>query len=199
MDESSSSLRVRLDTLVHFFLPSPTACPPTPRAVRATLTQGRSNNQWRRQLDSFPKHRPAHLSLCRPIEHGNPLGTLRRGEDQPRLQRGHEDSASRRSSGTLSALHLHCCTGCHHCYGKLTKHHRDECLCVLFYFFISSRTQIAAIASRSLERSKEFAKKHGIPKVYGGYEALAKDPNIGEWRAVSDQTDVGGKNLYSAF
>lgn len=66
---------------------------------------------------------------------------------------------------------------------------------VLFYFFISSRTQIAAIASRSLERSKEFAKKHGIPKVYGGYEALAKDPDVGEWRAVS--SGQAGKTLYS--
>lgn len=41
-------------------------------------------------------------------------------------------------------------------------------------------TQIAAIASRSLERAEEFAKRHGIPKAYGSYEALAKDPNIGE-------------------
>lgn len=42
-------------------------------------------------------------------------------------------------------------------------------------------TQIVAIASRSLERAEEFAKRHGIPKAYGGsYEVLAKDPNIGE-------------------
>ncbi|TKS69822.1 Trans-1,2-dihydrobenzene-1,2-diol dehydrogenase [Collichthys lucidus] len=38
--------------------------------------------------------------------------------------------------------------------------------------------QIAVIASRSLERSKEFAKKHGIPKAYGSYEELANDPDI---------------------
>ncbi|XP_058485899.1 trans-1,2-dihydrobenzene-1,2-diol dehydrogenase-like [Solea solea] len=38
--------------------------------------------------------------------------------------------------------------------------------------------QIAVIASRSLESAKEFARKHGIPKAYGSYEELAKDPDI---------------------
>ncbi|AWP01881.1 Hypothetical protein SMAX5B_013150 [Scophthalmus maximus] len=38
--------------------------------------------------------------------------------------------------------------------------------------------QIAVIASRSLERAKEFAGKHGIPKAYGGYEELASDPDV---------------------
>ncbi|XP_075907697.1 trans-1,2-dihydrobenzene-1,2-diol dehydrogenase-like [Nelusetta ayraudi] len=39
--------------------------------------------------------------------------------------------------------------------------------------------QIVAIASRSLERAEDFAKRHGIPRAYGGgYEVLAKDPNI---------------------
>lgn len=41
-------------------------------------------------------------------------------------------------------------------------------------------TQMVAIASRSLERAEEFAKRHGIPKAYGSYEVLANDPNIGE-------------------
>lgn len=45
--------------------------------------------------------------------------------------------------------------------------------------------QIAAIASRSLERAKEFAKKHGIPKAYSSYEELANDPDIGELKAMS--------------
>lgn len=36
-----------------------------------------------------------------------------------------------------------------------------------------------------MERSKEFAKKHGIPKAYGSYEELANDPDIGELRAMS--------------
>lgn len=43
--------------------------------------------------------------------------------------------------------------------------------------------QIAVIASRSLERAKEFAGKHGIPKAYGGYEELASDPDVGEFTA----------------
>uniref|UniRef100_A0A3Q3X8C8 Trans-1,2-dihydrobenzene-1,2-diol dehydrogenase n=1 Tax=Mola mola TaxID=94237 RepID=A0A3Q3X8C8_MOLML len=38
--------------------------------------------------------------------------------------------------------------------------------------------QIAAIASRSLVRAKEFAKKHRIPTAYGRYEELAKNPDI---------------------
>lgn len=46
-------------------------------------------------------------------------------------------------------------------------------------------SQIAAIASRSSERAKEFAKKHSIPKVYGSYEELARDPHIGELGAQS--------------
>lgn len=45
-------------------------------------------------------------------------------------------------------------------------------------------TQIAAIASRSLERAKEFAKRHGIPKAYSSYEELANDPDIGELNAI---------------
>ncbi|KAJ0056325.1 hypothetical protein NL108_004612 [Boleophthalmus pectinirostris] len=37
---------------------------------------------------------------------------------------------------------------------------------------------IAVVASRSLRRAQEFAKKHGIPKAYGSYEELANDPDI---------------------
>lgn len=54
-------------------------------------------------------------------------------------------------------------------------------VCVFF-----SHVQIAVIASRSLERAKEFAKRHGIPKAYGSYEELANDPDIGELRAMND-------------
>lgn len=50
---------------------------------------------------------------------------------------------------------------------------------VLFFFSLSC-VQIAVIASRSLERAKEFAKKHGIAKAYGSYEELASNPDIGE-------------------
>ena len=38
-----------------------------------------------------------------------------------------------------------------------------------------------AVAARDLSRAKEFAKKHDIPKAYGSYEELAKDPDVGEW------------------
>ena len=38
--------------------------------------------------------------------------------------------------------------------------------------------QTAAVAARSIEKAQEFAKKFDIPKAYGKYEDLAKDPNI---------------------
>ena len=38
--------------------------------------------------------------------------------------------------------------------------------------------QCYAIASRDLERAKAFAEKFGIPKAYGSYEELAKDPDV---------------------
>lgn len=41
--------------------------------------------------------------------------------------------------------------------------------------------QVVAVAARKLEDAQAFAKKHSIPKAYGGYEALARDPEIGEF------------------
>lgn len=41
-------------------------------------------------------------------------------------------------------------------------------------------SQVVAVAARDLSRAKEFARKHDIPKAYGSYEELAKDPNVGE-------------------
>lgn len=38
--------------------------------------------------------------------------------------------------------------------------------------------QCYAVASRDLGRAKAFAEKFGIPKVYGSYEELAKDPDV---------------------
>ncbi|KAG8433998.1 hypothetical protein GDO86_012380 [Hymenochirus boettgeri] len=38
--------------------------------------------------------------------------------------------------------------------------------------------QAVAVAARDLEKAKEFAHIHKIPKAYGSYEELAKDPNI---------------------
>ncbi|PNI29174.1 DHDH isoform 2 [Pan troglodytes] len=42
-----------------------------------------------------------------------------------------------------------------------------------------SEHQVVAVAARDLSRAKEFAQKHDIPKAYGSYEELAKDPNVG--------------------
>lgn len=38
--------------------------------------------------------------------------------------------------------------------------------------------QVAAIAARDLGRAEEFAKRFDIPKAYGSYLELAKDPNV---------------------
>ncbi|XP_049574445.1 trans-1,2-dihydrobenzene-1,2-diol dehydrogenase-like isoform X2 [Syngnathus scovelli] len=38
--------------------------------------------------------------------------------------------------------------------------------------------QAVAVAARSLEDAKKFGKMHNIPRAYGSYEELAKDPNI---------------------
>ncbi|XP_061733533.1 trans-1,2-dihydrobenzene-1,2-diol dehydrogenase-like isoform X1 [Nerophis ophidion] len=38
--------------------------------------------------------------------------------------------------------------------------------------------QAVAVAARRLDDAKQFAKTHGIPRAYGTYEELAKDPNI---------------------
>ncbi|XP_033026749.1 trans-1,2-dihydrobenzene-1,2-diol dehydrogenase-like [Lacerta agilis] len=38
--------------------------------------------------------------------------------------------------------------------------------------------KVAAIASRDLKRSQEYAKQHNIRKAYGSYEELAEDPDI---------------------
>ncbi|XP_077947453.1 trans-1,2-dihydrobenzene-1,2-diol dehydrogenase isoform X2 [Gasterosteus aculeatus] len=38
--------------------------------------------------------------------------------------------------------------------------------------------EILAVAARDLHHAKEFAKKHNIPRTYGSYDELAKDPDI---------------------
>lgn len=42
----------------------------------------------------------------------------------------------------------------------------------------STRQVIAAVGSRSLERSKDFAERYGIPAAYGSYEELAAAPDV---------------------
>uniref|UniRef100_A0A8D2DMF5 Dihydrodiol dehydrogenase n=1 Tax=Sciurus vulgaris TaxID=55149 RepID=A0A8D2DMF5_SCIVU len=48
-----------------------------------------------------------------------------------------------------------------------------------------SEHQVVAVAARDLSRAKDFALKHDIPKAYGSYEELAKDPNVGVDDTVS--------------
>lgn len=41
-----------------------------------------------------------------------------------------------------------------------------------------NRVQLVAVASRSKEKAQDFATKWNIPKAYGGYEAMAADPEV---------------------
>lgn len=43
----------------------------------------------------------------------------------------------------------------------------------------NAQNEVVAVAARDLTRAQEFAKLYGIPKAYGDYESLAKDPDIG--------------------
>ncbi|XP_010766071.1 GDP-fucose protein O-fucosyltransferase 2-like isoform X1 [Notothenia coriiceps] len=38
--------------------------------------------------------------------------------------------------------------------------------------------KVVAVAARDVKHAEEFAKKHNIPRVYGSYDELAKDPDI---------------------
>ncbi|MBQ8094123.1 MAG: Gfo/Idh/MocA family oxidoreductase [Clostridia bacterium] len=38
--------------------------------------------------------------------------------------------------------------------------------------------QIVAVASRNREKAAQFASEHGIPKAYGSYEEMVKDPEV---------------------
>jgi predicted dehydrogenase len=42
----------------------------------------------------------------------------------------------------------------------------------------SARSELAGVASRSLERAQAYADQHAIPQAYGSYEALLADPAI---------------------
>ncbi|XP_074873990.1 trans-1,2-dihydrobenzene-1,2-diol dehydrogenase-like [Carettochelys insculpta] len=51
-------------------------------------------------------------------------------------------------------------------------------------FLVALRTlpatehQAVAIAARDLTRAQEYAERHGIPRAYGSYEELARDPDM---------------------
>ncbi|KTF72292.1 hypothetical protein cypCar_00044342 [Cyprinus carpio] len=40
------------------------------------------------------------------------------------------------------------------------------------------RRQVVAVAARDLKHAQEFAQRHSVPRAYGSYEDLAKDPEI---------------------
>lgn len=48
----------------------------------------------------------------------------------------------------------------------------------------SEHKVLAVAAQKLLPRALEFATRHGIPRAYEGYEALAKDPEIGRYGAL---------------
>uniref|UniRef100_A0A8C0I2S2 GFO/IDH/MocA-like oxidoreductase domain-containing protein n=1 Tax=Balaenoptera musculus TaxID=9771 RepID=A0A8C0I2S2_BALMU len=58
--------------------------------------------------------------------------------------------------------------------------------------------QVVAVAARDLSRAKEFARKHDIPKAYGSYEELAKDPNVGVDDTVTVLLQYPG-GVYGSF
>lgn len=43
-----------------------------------------------------------------------------------------------------------------------------------------SEHQVVAVAARNLENAQKVATTHQIPKAYGSYEELVKDPEIGK-------------------
>lgn len=45
-------------------------------------------------------------------------------------------------------------------------------------FALLPEVQTVAVGARELERAQEFALRHGIPRAYGGYEALAEDSEV---------------------
>lgn len=50
--------------------------------------------------------------------------------------------------------------------------------CASTFDVLGDDAVLTAVASRSAEKSREFAEKYGLPKSYGSYEELARDPEI---------------------
>jgi xylose dehydrogenase (NAD/NADP) len=42
----------------------------------------------------------------------------------------------------------------------------------------STRNQLAAVASRTLDHAQAYAREWDIPRVFGSYEAMLDDPDI---------------------
>jgi len=43
---------------------------------------------------------------------------------------------------------------------------------------VAEHAEVVAVGSRTKESAEKFAEKHHIPKAYGSYEELAKDPEV---------------------
>ena len=41
--------------------------------------------------------------------------------------------------------------------------------------------QVVAVGARKLDDAQRLADKFNIPKAYGSYLELAKDPDVGKW------------------
>lgn len=55
---------------------------------------------------------------------------------------------------------------------------------------LKTEHQVLAVAARKLPSAKDFANLHGIPKAYEGYEALAKDPEVGKYAVVNSTSTL---------
>uniref|UniRef100_A0A3B5LZU3 Dihydrodiol dehydrogenase, tandem duplicate 2 n=1 Tax=Xiphophorus couchianus TaxID=32473 RepID=A0A3B5LZU3_9TELE len=58
--------------------------------------------------------------------------------------------------------------------------------------------QVVAVAARNLEDAEEFSRKHNISKAYGGYEELARDPDIGQCPSVRGFSYIGEVKMVRA-
>lgn len=56
-----------------------------------------------------------------------------------------------------------------------------------------------AVAARELQHAEDFAQKHKIPRAYGSYDELAKDPDVGELLHQYSQQSVYAIHINSAF
>ena len=48
----------------------------------------------------------------------------------------------------------------------------------------SERSQLAAVASRDIQRGRDYANEKGIPQAYGSYKDLLADPDIHKRKGV---------------
>lgn len=64
---------------------------------------------------------------------------------------------------------------------------------------MSVHHQIVAVAARELQHAEDFAKRHKIPRAYGSYDELARDPVVGELLHQHSPQCVDVIQIKSAF